>query len=122
MAPRVCVSEKVRKQKQIQTIPSFHRDDITAVECVWANDKLSENNVQSELLAHESGRSARRAACHWCNEHMAASDVTHQQDAHGYRCFASGTLRHMQFINDSIRVAFMTLQVGFYWSEQTYFL
>lgn len=55
MALRVHVSEKVRKQKPIQTIPSFRCDDIRAGECVWANDKLSENNVQSALLAGESG-------------------------------------------------------------------
>lgn len=55
MAPRVHVSEKVRKQKPIQTIPSFGCDDIRAGECVWANDKLSENNVQSALLAGQSG-------------------------------------------------------------------
>lgn len=55
MALRVHVSEKVRKQKPIQTIASFDCDDIRAGECVWANDKLSENNVQSALLAGESG-------------------------------------------------------------------
>lgn len=71
----VCVREKVRKEKQFQTIPPFHSGDIRAAECVWANDSLS-NRVASELWAHESASSARRAACYWCNQHAAASDVT----------------------------------------------
>lgn len=91
----VFVSKKVRKQKQKQTIPPFLSDDIRAIVCVWANDKLSENNVHSELLTHVSMCTSRDA--------LPATDVintllslTSQSlwDPHAHRCFTAHDLLH----------------------------
>lgn len=89
----VFVSEKVIKQKQKQTIPPLLSHDIRAVVCVWANDKLSENNARSELLTHVSMCTSRDA--------LPATDVintllslTSQSlwDPHAHRCFATHDL------------------------------
>lgn len=78
------VSEKVRKQKPIQTIPSFGCDDIRAGERVWANDKLSENNVQS-------GRFTPPPPVTGVTNTRLPLTSRPQRDTHVYRCFTAGT-------------------------------
>lgn len=93
----VFVGEKVRKQKQKQTVLRTYSDDIRAVVCVWlwAFDKLSENNVQSKLLTYVS-------VYFYTRRHtLPVTDVMNtllsltsqlQQETHVQRCFTACNL------------------------------